>query len=54
MMRPKWEEAKKRCQELSTPEKPRGVGLSLGIYGCGLDGPDSSGARHRAAHPMAT
>jgi len=42
--RPKWEEAKKRCQELSTPEKPRGVGLSLGIYGCGLDGPDSSEA----------
>ena len=41
-LRPKWEEAKKRCQELSTPEKPRGVGLSLGIYGCGLDGPDSS------------
>ncbi len=41
-LRPLWEEAKKRCQELSTPEKKRGVGLSLGIYGCGLDGPDGS------------
>ena len=42
--RPKWEEAKKRCKQQSTPDKPRGVGLSLGIYGCGLDGPDSSEA----------
>jgi aldehyde oxidoreductase len=41
-LRPKYEEAKKRCKQLSTEEKPRGVGLSLGIYGCGLDGPDSS------------
>lgn len=41
-IRPYWEEAKKRCQELSTDEKKRGVGFSLGIYGCGLDGPDSS------------
>jgi len=43
-LRPLWEEAKKRCKELSTPEKTRGVGLSIGIYGCGLDGPDSSEA----------
>ncbi|MCC5464290.1 molybdopterin-dependent aldehyde oxidoreductase [Pelosinus baikalensis] len=43
-LRPLWEEAKKRCKELSTSEKKRGVGLSLGIYGCGLDGPDSSEA----------
>lgn len=43
-LRPLWEEAKKRCKELSTAEKKRGVGLSLGIYGCGLDGPDSSEA----------
>ena len=41
-LRPKYEEAKKRCKQLSTPEKRRGVGLSLGIYGSGLDGPDSS------------
>ncbi|HJW75419.1 MAG: aldehyde oxidoreductase [Anaeromyxobacter sp. RBG_16_69_14] len=43
-LRPKYEEAKKRCKELSTPEKKRGVGLSLGIYGCGLDGVDTSAA----------
>jgi aldehyde oxidoreductase len=41
-LKPKYEEAKKRAKQLSTPEKKRGVGLSLGIYGCGLDGPDSS------------
>jgi aldehyde oxidoreductase len=43
-LRPKYEEAKKRCAELSTAQKPRGVGLALGIYGCGLDGPDGSEA----------
>lgn len=43
-LRPHWEAAKKRCQELSSPEKKRGVGLALGIYGCGLDGPDGSHA----------
>jgi len=43
-LRPLWQAAKKRCAELSTPETKRGVGLSLGIYGCGLDGPDSSEA----------
>lgn len=43
-LRPKYEEAKKRCKELSTPEKKRGVGLSVGIYGCGLDGPDGAEA----------
>ncbi|NLT96480.1 MAG: molybdopterin-dependent oxidoreductase [Clostridia bacterium] len=44
ILRPRWEEAKKRCKELSTPEKKRGVGLSIGMYGCGLDGPDGSEA----------
>ena len=47
MIRPKYQEAKKRCAELSTPEKKRGVGIALGIYGCGLDGPDGSAARGR-------
>jgi aldehyde oxidoreductase len=42
MIRPKWEEAKKRCQAYNVPGKKRGVGLSIGIYGCGLDGPDAS------------
>ena len=32
------------ASELSTPEKKRGVGIALGIYGCGLDGPDGSEA----------
>jgi len=45
LLRPKYLEAKKRCAELSTPEKTRGVGVSIGIYGCGLDGPDGSEAR---------
>ncbi|HET6436418.1 MAG TPA: molybdopterin cofactor-binding domain-containing protein [Anaeromyxobacter sp.] len=41
-LRPKYEDAKRRCKQLSRPERPRGLGLSLGIYGCGLDGPDSA------------
>jgi len=41
-LRPKYEEAKKRCKQLSTPEKKRGVGLAIGIYGNGLDGPDGA------------
>ncbi len=45
LIRPKYLEAKKRAASLSTPETKRGVGISLGIYGCGLDGPDSSEAR---------
>lgn len=44
-LRPKYLEAKKRCAELSTPQTKRGVGIALGIYGCGLDGPDGSAAR---------
>lgn len=47
MIRPKYQEAKKRCAEFNKvhSDKKRGVGVSLGIYGCGLDGPDSSEAR---------
>ncbi len=47
MLRPKYQEAKKRCADFNAAnsDKKRGVGLSLGIYGCGLDGPDSSEAR---------
>jgi len=43
-LRPLWEEAKQRCKELSTDKVKRGVGLSIGMYGCGLDGPDGSEA----------
>jgi aldehyde oxidoreductase len=42
MIRPKWEEAKKRKAAFSEPGKTYGIGLSIGLYGCGLDGPDSS------------
>lgn len=47
LIRPKYYEAKKRCAEYNeaNTETKRGVGISLGIYGCGLDGPDSSEAR---------
>ncbi|MBG0789881.1 MAG: molybdopterin-dependent oxidoreductase [Desulfovibrionaceae bacterium] len=41
-LRPKYEEAKKKAAANSTAEVKRGVGVALGIYGSGLDGPDSS------------
>lgn len=44
MVKPHWEAAKQRCKTLSTDRTKRGVGLAIGIYGCGLDGPDSSAA----------
>jgi len=44
-LRPKYELAKKRAAEGSTDRYKKGVGLSVGVYGCGLDGPDGSEAR---------
>ena len=44
MIRPKWEAAKQRKAAYSEPGKAYGIGLSIGMYGCGLDGPDSSEA----------
>jgi len=44
LMRPKYYEAKERAKRLSTDKVKRGVGVAIGIYGCGLDGPDTSGA----------
>jgi aldehyde oxidoreductase len=41
-LRPVYQAALKKAKAESTPDKKRGVGLSLGIYGCGLDGPDAS------------
>jgi aldehyde oxidoreductase len=41
-LRPLYQAALKKAKAESTPENKKGVGLSLGIYGCGLDGPDSS------------
>lgn len=43
-LRPKYEEAKKRAEANSTAEIKRGVGVSIGVYGAGLDGPDASEA----------
>lgn len=42
--KPVYDEAKKRAEANSTDEIKRGVGLSLGVYGSGLDGPDSGEA----------
>ena len=39
-----YEEAKKRAAAASTAEIKRGVGISLGVYGAGLDGADSAAA----------
>ena len=41
-LRPKYIAAKEKAKKESTPELMKGVGVSLGIYGCGLDGKDSS------------
>jgi aldehyde oxidoreductase len=43
-LRPLYEAALKKAKAESTAELKKGVGLSLGIYGCGLDGPDASEA----------
>jgi aldehyde oxidoreductase len=43
-LRPLYQNALQRTKKESTPEKKKGVGVSIGIYGCGLDGPDSSEA----------
>jgi len=43
LMRPKYQDAVARAKLLSTDKVKRGVGVSIGIYGCGLDGPDTSG-----------
>ena len=41
-LRPLYQAALQKAKVGSTPDKKKGVGLSLGIYGCGLDGPDAS------------
>lgn len=41
-LRPLYKEAKEKAKARSTDSKKYGVGISIGIYGCGLDGPDSS------------
>jgi aldehyde oxidoreductase len=41
-LRPLYRAALDRAHRESTAEKKKGVGISIGVYGCGLDGPDSS------------
>lgn len=43
-MRPLYKEAKEKAARETTPENKKGVGVSIGIYGCGLDGQDSAEA----------
>ena len=41
-LRPLYNAAKEKAKKESTATVKKGVGISLGIYGCGLDGPDGS------------
>jgi aldehyde oxidoreductase len=43
-LRPNYQAAQARAKANSTAEVKRGVGISLGVYGSGLDGPDSAEA----------
>ena len=43
-LRPKYHAARKAAEANSTDRFKKGVGISVGVYGCGLDGPDSSEA----------
>ena len=42
--RPVYYEAKERLAKMNTDTLKYGVGFAVGVYGCGLDGKDSSGA----------
>ena len=42
ILRPKYKTAKEKAAKESTPEKKKGVGVSVGIYGAGGDGPDTA------------
>jgi aldehyde oxidoreductase len=44
ILRPLYKEAKEKARKESMDGVKKGVGIALGIYGCGLDGPDSSEA----------
>ena len=45
ILRPKYKAALEKARASSDDSVKRGVGVSLGVYGCGLDGPDTSGAK---------
>jgi aldehyde oxidoreductase len=44
-LRPNYRAALEKVKAGSNASVKRGVGISIGIYGCGLDGPDTSEAR---------
>jgi aldehyde oxidoreductase len=44
LLRPKYKAALEKAKANSTAAVKRGVGVSVGVYGCGLDGPDGSEA----------
>ncbi|MEA4855194.1 molybdopterin-dependent aldehyde oxidoreductase [Solidesulfovibrio sp.] len=44
ILRPKYTEAMANAKKNSTATHKKGVGVAIGIYGSGLDGPDSAGA----------
>ncbi len=41
-LRPIYKAAKEKAARESTPENKKGVGVTIGLYGCGLDGQDSA------------
>ncbi len=43
-MRPKYKTALETAKAQSTATHKKGAGIAIGVYGCGLDGPDSSSA----------
>ncbi|MBU0973824.1 MAG: molybdopterin-dependent oxidoreductase [Proteobacteria bacterium] len=44
ILRPKYKDAKEKAAKATTPELKKGVGVSIGIYGAGGDGPDTAEA----------
>ncbi len=44
-IKPKYEAARQKAKKSTTDAEKYGVGLSIGVYGCGLDGPDGSEAK---------
>ena len=43
-LRPKYKAAQEKAAKASTATHKKGVGVAFGVYGCGLDGPDTSEA----------
>lgn len=44
-LRPLYKQALAKAKAESTPDNKKGVGISIGVYGCGLDGVDGAEAR---------